>query len=132
MRILPTFVLFFLLFAGGCATRQVTRSELDAAMTRHVGSTINHMFYMGTRNGEHYLRHQYTDGVRTYRISENELGIDRPFPYTRDPERWKLVAERWWPSRMDTLRLTALDEPTLPDRHSGAAEGVIKERESED
>lgn len=130
MKTTPTWFLslaFALFMLAGCATQRVTRAELDAAMSRHVGATINHMFYMGTRNGEHFLRHQYTEGVRTYRIPEHELGIEDPFPFTRDPNRWRLVAERWWPVHMTTLRLGALDEQRPPDTHSRPGEGVIRD-----
>ncbi|MCC5851073.1 MAG: hypothetical protein JJU29_23535 [Verrucomicrobia bacterium] len=85
-----------LLMGWGCAAPITPRSDLDRMMLRYSGSTINHMFYMGTRRGFHHLRHQSPTGVRVYRIQEDELQMAQPMAYTRDPDSWQLVAVRWW------------------------------------
>lgn len=90
----------FLLLGWGCASPMspvTSRTELDLVMRRYAGSTINHMYYMGTRRGFHHLRHQHPSGVRVYRVHEDELLMAQPMALTRDPDRWQLVAVRWWP-----------------------------------
>ena len=96
--LLRKLLLCLLLATGaGCATMVMPRSELDAVMRRYAGSTINHMYYMGTQRGFHHLRHPAPSGVRIYRVREDELRMAKPMPFTRDPQKWQLVAERWWP-----------------------------------
>jgi hypothetical protein len=96
-----TFLLGVFLILG-CATRpRSTPDELGAAVRRHTEVGLNHVFYMGSRGGDHFLLHQYAWGTRVYRISSNDLIIDPIFPYTRDTNAWRLLTERWWPEQTE-------------------------------
>jgi hypothetical protein len=84
------------LLAASCATT-VNRADFDAAIARHDTETINWVWYMGTKDGYHYLRHRHTIGAHTYRIAVAELPIADPFPLTRDETKWRPLTRHWEP-----------------------------------
>jgi hypothetical protein len=85
-----------LLVMSGCATR-VDPGTLGDAVRRHTDVGLNHVFYMGSRGEDHFLQHQHAWGSRVYRVSARDVIIEPVFPFTRDPEAWRLIAARWWP-----------------------------------
>jgi hypothetical protein len=74
----------------GCVTT-VSRPELDARIYDHATETINGVYYMGSKDGYNYIVNITTLRSKKYRIKDNELHIDNPFPLTRDKEKWRLL-----------------------------------------
>lgn len=74
----------------GCVTT-VSRPELNARIYDHVTETINSVWYMGSKDGYNYIVNMTALRWKKYRIQDNELHIDNPFPLTRDKEKWRLL-----------------------------------------
>ncbi|MFH1022154.1 MAG: hypothetical protein V1809_02060 [Planctomycetota bacterium] len=81
------FILAALLFLSGCA-HAVTRGELEREKVAGWGETREAWYYMGSKDGWHYLRSERFLGNRTYRIREGELPIAPVFPLARDRGAW--------------------------------------------
>lgn len=117
------------LLISGCATRPRTTPEaVGLAVRRHTDVGLNHVFYMGTRRGDHYLLHQHAWGSRVYRLDASEVVIDPVFPYTRDPHAWRLLTERWWPESVEGRPLVFREQASSP----GGDLGTVRIRPVQD
>ncbi len=114
------FVIFIFGFflASGCVS-PVAPDDLGAAVRRHTDVGLNHVFYMGSRGGMHFLLHQHAFGSRVYRVSSEDVVIEPVFDYTRDPEAWRLLTERWWPQQKPGEPLVFREQSPLRGDESG-------------
>lgn len=76
---------------SGCMSERVTRLELEQEMSSHPGETVGSLIYCGTENGMHYLRRDTILGLSQYKISDRELFLVNPFPYTWHSSRWRTI-----------------------------------------
>ncbi len=120
MKLLRWFALGLVVCVSACVTR-VDSDTLGAAVRRHTGVGLNHVYYMGSRGGDHFLMHQHAHGSRVYRVSGGEVIVEPTFGFTRDPEAWRLLAERWWPVQMEGVPLVFRETPPV----SGAS-GTVR------
>jgi len=102
------------LIIAGCVTT-VTTSQLNKAVAKHNMETINWVSYMGSKDGYHYLRHGHSLCAKTYRIQEQDLRIDNPYPFTSDDSKWRPLKNNWegWPMQIKTND-SQPGAPTLP------------------
>lgn len=98
-------VLLLTIFSCGCL-KEVTRETLFEDIKDRLAEKnthINILWYCGTKDNFHYLRHVYSMvGTDYYRISKNELNIINTFPLTTDSKQWvqiKQIDNDWHASR---------------------------------
>jgi hypothetical protein len=91
----------------GCASL-VTRTELVARMNKRVQTSayINILWYKGTKNDKHHLRHVYAMfGAKDYIATQSELQVPNPFPLTDDSQKWvqiRQIGDAWQATRRKT------------------------------
>lgn len=90
-------------------TSTVNKSSLLSSINNSISNEnahINIIWYMGTKDSYHYLRHVYAMfGSKDYRISISELNIEHTFPFTTDSEKWvqiSSISDQWVASSLDT------------------------------
>ena len=81
-----------ILLGTGC-TEVVSNVEMHHRYNEHLAGTTNSIYYMGSKNGYHYLRHFYTFGSSTYRIHESEFPVNEAMPLTDNKSEWIRLTE---------------------------------------
>ncbi|MDR2981332.1 MAG: hypothetical protein LBV12_03690 [Puniceicoccales bacterium] len=121
INIFSTVVLALLFLAGCASVKTVNHEELNQQILDHIAETVNRVVYMGTKDGFHYLKHNYTLGSDTYRISEQELVIKSPFPLTEDRSKWRSEKNNWelWYASPPSSRIIPLGLESILSEESG-------------
>lgn len=99
-------MLTFLLLVG--CTHYVDKSTLISRMNSRTispNSHINILWYKGTQDELHYLRHIYAMfGATDYSISDRQLIVEAPIPYSNNSDNWvriRRIGNAWRASRRD-------------------------------
>lgn len=118
MKVLQSLLVCMFVLLTACVTR-VGPEALGVAVRRHTEVGLNHVFYMGSRGGDHFLLHQHAWGSRVYRVSGEDVVVEPSFPYTRNQEAWRLLAVRWWPVQEPGVPLVFREDKPLRGEASG-------------
>jgi hypothetical protein len=69
----------------------VTGGELERLKAQWKEPKVSIWYYVGSKDNFHYFRHIDVDGTRTYRVSEAEQNVEKPFPLTSDEKLWRVM-----------------------------------------
>ncbi len=87
---LRSLAIILLLLLVGCANPQtVTRTGLEHLKTHWREPKVSLCYYVGSRDGFHYFRHEDLDSQKGYLISDAELSWPDTFPLTSDQKSWR-------------------------------------------
>jgi hypothetical protein len=91
---LRSLTLAFMLVLAGCVeTQTVTRAELDHLKSQRREPKVSMWYYVGSRDGFHYFRHEDLGSEKVYRISDRELEWPDSFSLTKERKHWRAL--RW-------------------------------------
>ncbi len=86
-KILISILLVASIVAIGCV-KTVHKSFLDHIRRESTVASASFWWYMGARDGYHYLRNEHFTEIKTYRIPTEELTLKSEIPYTCDRGKW--------------------------------------------